>query len=94
VLLVSFNVNGIRAAIGNGLIEFIAKTQADIILLQETKADIPVDFQLPKYKSIWHFSRRKGYSGTAILFKENPIDIQHGFPDNSEDVLFGKILNK
>jgi exodeoxyribonuclease-3 len=41
--------------------------------------DIPIDFQLSGYKSVWNFSKRKGYSGTAILFKEKPIYIQYGF---------------
>jgi exodeoxyribonuclease-3 len=79
MLLISFNVNGLRAAIANGLTVFLAKTQADIVLLQETKIDAPVDLQLPKYQSTWHFSKRKGYFGTTVLFKENPINIQHGF---------------
>jgi exodeoxyribonuclease-3 len=92
MLLISFNVNGLRAAIVNGLIEFLTKIQADIILLQETKIDAPVDLQIPKYKSTWHFSKRKGYSGTAILFKENPIDIQYGFRNNSEINDEGRII--
>jgi exodeoxyribonuclease-3 len=79
MIFVSFNVNGIRAAIANGLMDFLTKTEADIILLQETKVNIPFDLQLSGYGATWHFARRRGYSGTAVLFREKPICIQHGF---------------
>ncbi|MDR1334799.1 MAG: exodeoxyribonuclease III, partial [Holosporaceae bacterium] len=92
MILISFNVNGLRAAIASGLVEFFDKLQADIILLQETKVDVPVDLSPLKYQSVWHFSKRKGYSGTVVLFKNKPIDIQYGFNNNVEINDEGRII--
>lgn len=89
MVFVSFNVNGIRAAIQNGLENFIETSKADFILIQETKVNSPVDLSLvnsdvnPKselqYKSLWNFAEKKGYSGTAVLFKEHPLNVNYGF---------------
>ena len=68
VRVMSFNVNGIRAAYRKGLIDLVAATQPDLICLQEVKAqesDIPA--LLPAYSSTWHCAARKGYSGVGIL---------------------------
>ncbi len=77
----SWNVNGIRAVWNKGMFqEFIAKHQPDILCLQETKAQpeqSPVD--LPDYKEYWHSAVKKGYSGTAIFTKTEPLSIQNGF---------------
>jgi len=75
--IVSYNVNGIRAAMRKGLLEWITEDNADVYCFQEIKAnlaDIPVtDFENIGYKSHWFPAQKKGYSGVGILYKE-PID--------------------
>ena len=81
--LYSWNVNGIRAVWNKGLFqEFIAQHDPDILCLQETKAQpdqSPVD--LPIYKEYWHSAEKKGYSGTAIFSKTEPMEIRNGFSE-------------
>lgn len=78
----SWNVNGIRAVWKKGAFQqFIKEHDPDILLLQETKAEegqSPVE--LPQYKEYWNSAEKKGYSGTAIFTKEEPLNILHGFP--------------
>ncbi|MGM5484226.1 MAG: exodeoxyribonuclease III [Nanobdellota archaeon] len=83
--LVSWNVNGIRAAMRNGIAEFINKDEADIYCFQEIKIhddDVPENIRqlgsLKGYKSIWNGAEKKGYSGTAVLYKKEPIKITKG----------------
>ena len=79
--LYSWNVNGIRAVWNKGLFQkFIEEHQPDILCLQETKAQpdqSPVD--LPDYKEYWHSAQKKGYSGTAIFSKDEPLEVRNGF---------------
>jgi exodeoxyribonuclease-3 len=79
VIFISYNVNGLRAAIGKGLMDFIAASRADFILLQETKDDAPVDFSAMGYAVERNFSERRGYAGAAVLFKKKPIGVRRGF---------------
>jgi len=71
----SWNVNGIRAAIKNGFLDFLKKYQPDIIALQEVKIAEKdrdkAELDFPGYTEFWHLAERPGYSGTAILIKEN-----------------------
>ena len=80
--IVSYNVNGIRAAIKNGLIQWIKIENPDIICFQETKAhlqDIPVtELESLGYKSYWYSAEKKGYSGVGILSKIEPNTIAYG----------------
>ncbi len=83
--LFSFNVNGIRAIEKKGFIDWVNEVQPDILCLQEIKA---MEDQLsdelkniPGYKVIIHSAERKGYSGTAIYYKEEPIKIWTGLPN-------------
>lgn len=92
MVFISFNVNGIRSAINDGLSDFLKKSVADFILLQEIKVNFPIDLNTFGYKSIWNFSKRKGYSGTAILFKNTPLDVQYGFAMNHEIDDEGRII--
>ncbi len=73
---ITYNVNGIRAAIGKGLFDWLREEDPDILLLQETKAQpeqIPVlDFEMMGYRTFWHSAQKKGYSGVAILTKKDP----------------------
>jgi len=80
--LYSWNVNGIRAVLKKGTFqEFLKKHQPDILCLQETKAERgQVEIDLPGYKEYWNSAVKKGYSGTAIISKQEPIAITNGFP--------------
>lgn len=81
-LLVSWNVNGVRSALGKGLADFVASRAPDVLCLQETKCEtakaraIPLGFE----HAFWHEAAKKGYSGTAILSKVAPIRIETDFP--------------
>jgi exodeoxyribonuclease III len=81
--LISWNVNGIRAAVGKGFLEWLAAQSADIVCIQETKAtQDQLDFfvQTPSgYKSDWFSAVKPGYSGVATYFKTEPLAIYHGF---------------
>lgn len=80
--IISYNVNGIRAAIRKGFLEWITAVDADIICLQETKAQIeqiPVlEIEALGYKTYWFSAQKKGYSGVAILSKETPDHVEYG----------------
>jgi exodeoxyribonuclease-3 len=80
--LITYNVNGIRAAIRKGFLDWLTVVDADIILLQETKAQpdqVPVfDLEALGYKTFWHSAEKKGYSGVAILTRIEPDDVSEG----------------
>ena len=78
----SWNVNGIRAVQKKGLLEpFITKHQPDVLCIQETKAQPEqVEVDLPDYTEYWHSAEKKGYSGTAIFSKTEPLDVVNGIP--------------
>jgi len=83
--IISWNVNGIRAAWGHGLSSFLAKSNADIYAFQETKTSEAIRFmELPDYEAYWSFCRgRKGYSGTLCLTKIKPVNVVYGFEDEA-----------
>ena len=80
--IISYNVNGIRAAIRKGFLEWLGAVDPDIICLQETKAQpdqIPLfDIEALGYRSYWFSAQKKGYSGVAILSKETPDHVEYG----------------
>ena len=80
----SWNVNGIRAVVRKGTFQkFIAEHQPDILCLQETKAEKgQAEIDLPDYHEYWNSAEKKGYSGTAIFSKQEPIKVINGFPDS------------
>ncbi len=82
ITIISWNVNGIRAVIKKGFLDFINKYNPDILCLQETKAERhQVVIDLPDYTEYWHSSTgKKGYSGTAIFSKTKPKNVVLGFP--------------
>ena len=81
----SWNVNGIRAVVKKGTFQkFIAEHQPDILCLQETKAEKgQAEIDLPDYHEYWNSAEKKGYSGTAIFTKQEPLEVTNGFPDSS-----------
>lgn len=80
--IVSYNVNGIRAAMKKGFIDWLVTVNADIVCIQETKAQgdqIPLmDFELVGYKTYYYSAVKKGYSGVAMLVKQEPDNIEYG----------------
>ncbi len=80
--ILSYNVNGIRAALNKGFADWLNAAKPDVICLQETKAlEEQIDtalFEQLGYKHFWHSAQKKGYSGVAILTKTNPINVQEG----------------
>ena len=80
--IISYNVNGIRAAIKKGLLEWLKTEDPDIICIQETKAnEDQVETNLIKesgYNHFWYSAEKKGYSGVAIFSKIKPLNIEYG----------------
>ena len=71
--IISWNVNGIRACLKKGLLDFIKSSDADILCFQETKANQEqVELKLDGFNQFWNSAEKKGYSGTLILSKINP----------------------
>jgi exodeoxyribonuclease III len=81
--LYSWNVNGIRAVLKKGTFQaFMADHKPDIICLQETKAERgQIEIELPGYHEYWHSATKKGYSGTAIFSRTEPLKVTNGFPE-------------
>ena len=80
--ILSYNVNGIRAALNKGFAEWLSAAGPDVVCLQETKAledqVNTVLFEQMGYQHYWHSAQKKGYSGVAILTKTNPLNVQKG----------------
>lgn len=85
--LYSWNVNGIRAVINKGAFQkFLSEHDPDILCLQETKAEKKqVEIDLPDYFEFWNSASKKGYSGTAIFSKTQPLTVAYGFPSEIND---------
>ena len=87
--IISWNVNGIRACLKKGFLEFLNEQSPDVLFLQETKvaeADLPDEVREPYgYQSVWHSAERKGYSGVAVLTKKSPTNVITGFGNDRFD---------
>jgi exodeoxyribonuclease-3 len=84
--LVSWNVAGIRACIKKGLPDFLAKMDADVFCMQEVKAEMnQIDFHPEGYKEYLYPAKRKGYSGTMIYSKTEPLSVQYGYGESEYD---------
>lgn len=84
--LISWNVNGIRACVNKGFIEFFKKIDADIFCIQETKCQPDqIELEFDEYKSFWNSAEKKGYSGTAIYTKKEPISVKYGIGIEEHD---------
>ena len=83
---ITWNVNGLRACLQKGLLDYLSVSSADIIALQEIKVNIPTpDLKLFGYAVDWNFAERTGYSGTLCMFRKKPLSIKHGLNDESLD---------
>ena len=82
----SLNVNGIRACVGKGFADTFASLDADFFCLQETKMqEGQLDLSFPGYKSYWNYADKKGYSGTAIFTKHEPLNVSYGIGIDEHD---------
>ena len=78
--LVSWNVNGLRACLGKGFLDFCAFADADVICLQETKMrPEQAEFDLPGYERYWNSADKAGYSGTAVFTRQTPLSVTYDF---------------
>lgn len=76
---ISWNVNGIRACVGKGFLEAFKALDADILCLQETKVQQgQIELPLDGYFQYWNYAEKKGYSGTAVFSKEEPLNVTYG----------------
>lgn len=84
--LISWNVNGLRAAVEKGFLDFFKEAGADIFCLQETKLqEGQIKLDLPGYHQYWNYAEKKGYSGTAIFCKEEPLLVTYGLGIDEHD---------
>ena len=84
--LISWNVNGIRACLEKGFLDFFQQEDADFFCIQETKMQPgQAEVNTPGYHQYWNSAERKGYSGTAIFAKEEPLSVQYGLGIEEHD---------
>ena len=77
--LISWNVNGLRACVGKNFMEAFESLDADVFCLQETKLqEGQIDLDLPGYHAYWNYAEKKGYSGTAVFTKTEPLSVTYG----------------
>ena len=84
--LISWNVNGLRACMNKGFMDFFESADADIFCLQETKLqEGQIEFAPQGYYAYWNYAEKKGYSGTAIFTKRKPISVFLGMGNPKHD---------
>ncbi len=83
---ISWNVNGLRACVGKGFLEYFKDSDADIFCIQETKLQKgQIDLQIEGYYQYWNYAEKKGYSGTAVFTKKKPVSVQYGLGIEKHD---------
>ena len=83
---ISWNVNGLRACVTKGFLDFFKEVDADIFCLQETKLqEGQIDLNLEGYYDYWNYAQKKGYSGTAIFTKQKPLSVNYGINIEEHD---------
>jgi exodeoxyribonuclease III len=84
--LVSWNVNGIRACSGKGFLDFFKEAEADLFCIQETKLqEGQINLELEDYHQFWNYAEKKGYSGTAVFSRQEPLSIKYGIGSVDHD---------
>lgn len=84
--MISWNVNGLRAAMGKGFMDFFRQQEADIFCLQETKLqEGQIQLDMPGYYQYWNYAEKKGYSGTAVFTKRKPVNVMLGIGVEEHD---------
>ncbi|MEH7119315.1 exodeoxyribonuclease III [Neobacillus vireti] len=90
--LVSWNVNGLRACVKKGFLDYFQEVNADIFCVQETKLqEGQISLELDGYYQYWNYALKKGYSGTAVFTKEEPLSVKYGVGED-EGENEGRIL--
>ena len=83
---ISWNVNGLRACVGKGFLEFVQAEDADFFCLQETKLQAgQIDLDIAGYHQYWNYAEKKGYSGTAVFSKEEALSVSCGMGIEEHD---------
>ena len=84
--LISWNVNGIRARIQKGFIDIFNELDADIFCIQESKlSEGQLELDIPGYYQYWNYAKKKGYSGTAVFAKKEPVSVTYGLGIEEHD---------
>ena len=84
--LISWNVNGLRACEAKGFSDIFRQMDADVFCLQETKLQAgQLDLQFPRYQSYWNYADKKGYSGTAVFTRQEPLSVTYGMGIDEHD---------
>lgn len=84
--LVSWNVNGLRACVGKGFLDYFREADADVFCIQESKLqEGQIDLDLPGYCQYWNYAVKKGYSGTAMFTKNEPLSVAYGIGMEEHD---------
>lgn len=84
--LISWNVNGLRACLQKGFLDIFKELDADIFCLQETKLqEGQHDLELPGYHQYWNYAEKKGYSGTALFTRQEPVSVTYGIGVEEHD---------
>jgi exodeoxyribonuclease III len=84
--LVSWNVNGLRACVKKGFLDFFKEVDADIFCVQETKLQAgQIELEIEGYNQYWNYALKKGYSGTAVFTKTKPISVKYGVGENDSE---------
>ena len=83
---ISWNVNGLRACVQKGFLDFFKEMDADFFCIQESKLqEGQIDLDLPGYHQYWNYAEKKGYSGTAIFTKHEPLSVSYGIGIEEHD---------
>lgn len=84
--LISWNVNGLRACVKKGFLDFFHEADADIFCVQETKLqEEQIQLEMEGYEQYWNYAEKKGYSGTAIFTKQTPLSVHYGIGIEEHD---------
>lgn len=84
--LISWNVNGLRACVGKGFLDVFKELDADVFCIQESKLqEGQIDLDIPGYYQYWSYADKKGYSGTALFTKEEPLNVTYGLGIDAHD---------
>lgn len=84
--LISWNVNGLRACMGKGFLDFFNEADADVFCLNETKLqEGQIELELPGYRQYWNYAEKKGYSGVALFTKKEPLNVTYGIGVEEHD---------
>ncbi|GGE40396.1 exodeoxyribonuclease III [Pullulanibacillus camelliae] len=91
--LVSWNVNGLRACVKKGFLDYFNEVDADFFCVQETKLqEGQIELELEGYRQYWNYAEKKGYSGTAIFTKKEPLSVTYGLGEDEDSEPEGRII--